>query len=195
MNNQPNIKQSSILETAVNIEPIGVMFNLKGSDISDFVVSYFEAKGVTGITDVRAMVTREGQARPDVVLYMFIDQSSPSIISKTDRIPPMLKNKIDRIDVGLSPEFRKILTPLCGNDIISGKTEGRECYVKLDLFRALGLMLSADFRRHRLIVTDAKQVSGGRDCIISVTKQEAFNQAVDPSDKRGRQIENLERRH
>ena len=194
MNNQPKNTQS-IVDTAVGIEPIGVMFNLKGSDIANFVGDYFDKKGITGVTDVRAMVTREGQTRPEVVLYAFVDQSSPFIVSKMDKIPAILKNKVDKVDIGISQDFRRVLTPLCGNDIISGKTDGRECYVKLDLFRALGLMLSADFRRHRLVVTDAKQISGGRDCIISVTKQEAFSQSVDPSDKRGRQIEHLERRH
>jgi hypothetical protein len=193
MNN--TAKTSSILDTAVNIEPIGVMFNIKGSDISDFVANYLESKGVTGLTDVRAVVTREGQTRPEVVLYVFVDQSSPFVVSKMDKIPPILKNKVDKIDIGLSPEFKKILTPLTGPEINSGKTEGRECFVKLDIFRALGLMLAADFRHHRIIVTDGKQISNGRDCIISVIKQESFNQYVDPSDKRGRQIENLERRH
>lgn len=193
MNTNP--KTSSILDTAVNIEPIGVMFNLKGSDISDFVANYLEKQGVTGLTDVRTLVTREGQSRPEAVLYVFVDQSSPFVISKMDKIPAILKNKVDKVDIGLSGDFKRILTPLCGNEINSGKTEGRECYVKLDIFRALGLMLSADIRRHRITVADAKQISGGRDCILSVIKQESFNQAIDPSDKRGRQIENLERRH
>lgn len=194
MNNNPQTRQS-ILDTNVAIEPVGVIYNIKGSVIEDFVLNYLEKKGISGVTEIRAVVTREGQSRPEVALYGFIDQSSPAIISKTDKIPDILKGKLDKVDISLSPDFKKVLIPLCGNEINSGRLEGRECYVKFDIFRVIGLMLAADYRRHRIIIADAKQISGGRECIISVTKQESFNTSVNPSDKRGRQIANLERHH
>lgn len=196
MSNNEN-KKYSILDRTVDIEPSGVIYSIKGSTIEEFVEEYLRRKEVNGISEVKVRVRSEGKTHPEVAIYLFMSQDSKYITSEMNKVPAMLRNKIDnKISVRMTDEFRKILYPLCGNDIKSGKAENREYYVKLDIFRAVGLMFSVNPHRHSLVISDVKSIPGGRDCVISVVKNEMFNGFSNNGggDNRARQIDYLERR-
>ena len=191
-------KNYSILDRTVDIEPSGVMYTIKGSNVEEFVEEYLRKKNVDGVSEVKVRVRSEGKTRPEVAIYLFMRQDSNLISSQMSNVPPMLRNKVDvKVNMNLSEDFRKILYPLCGNDIKSGKAENREYYVKLDIFRAVGMMFAVDPRRHGLVISDAKIIPGGRDCLISIVKNETFAGfgGNNGGDNYARQIDNLEKRY
>lgn len=195
MSNTENRKYS-ILDRTVDIEPSGVIYSIKGSTIEEFVEEYLSKKNVDGVTEVKVRVRSEGKTRPEVAIYLFMNQDSKCISSEMHNVPAMLRNKVDsKVNMKLTDDFRKILYPLCGNDIKSGKAENREYYIKLNIFRAVGLMFSVNPNRHHLVISDAKIIPGGRDCVISVVKNETFNGFSGGGDNRARQIDYLEKRY
>lgn len=196
MSNNNNAKYS-ILERTVDIEPTGVIYSIKGSNIEEFVEEYLAKKNVNGVSEVKVHVKAEGKNRPEVAIYLFMNQDSKFISSEMNNVPPMLRNKVDnKVNMKLTDDFRKILYPLCGNEIKSGKAENREYYVKLDIFRAVGLMFAVNPNRHNLVISDVKVIPGARDCVISVVKNEVFTGGFSGNtrDNRARQIDYLERR-
>jgi len=195
-NNTETNKKYSILDRAVDIEPSGVIYSIKGSNIEEFVEEYLTRKGVDGISEVKVRVRSEGKTRPEVALYLFMNQDSKYISSQMNNVPPMLRNKVDsKVNMKLTDDFRRILFPICGNDIKSGKADNREYYVKLDIFRAVGMMFAVNPNRHSLVISDAKIIPGGRDCIISVVKNEIAGGFSGGGDNYARQIDYLEKRN
>lgn len=191
-------KSYSILDRTVDIEPSGVMYTIKGSNVEEFVEEYLRKKNVDGVSEVKVRVRSEGKTRPEVAVYLFMRQDSNLISSQMSNVPPMLRNKVDvKVNMNLSEDFKQILYPLCGNDIKSGKAENREYYVKLDIFRAIGMMFAVNPKRHGLVISDAKIIPGGRDCIISVVKNETFSGfgGNNSGDNYDRQIDYLEKRY
>jgi len=190
-------RKYSILDRTVNIEPSGVIYSIKGSTIEEFVEEYLSKKNVDGVSEVKVRVRSEGKNRPEVAIYLFMNQESNYISSEMNNVPAMLRNKVDsKVNMKLTEDFRKILYPLCGNDIKSGKADNREYYVKLDIFRAVGIMFSVNPDRHSLVISDAKIIPGGRDCVISVVKNEMFTGfSGGGGDSRARQIDYLEKRY
>ena len=198
MSNNANAKENySILDRTVDIEPSGVIYSIKGSNVEEFVEEYLARKNVDGVSEVKVRVRSEGKTRPEVALYLFMDQNSKYISSQMNNVPPMLRNKVDsKVNMSLSDEFKNILYPLCGTNIKSGKAENREYYIKLDIFRAVGMMFAVNPRRHSLVITDARSIPGGRDSIISIVKNETFSGINSGGgDNRARQIDFLEKRH
>ena len=170
------------------------MYNIKGSDVEEYVEDYLAKRGVNGVSEVKVRVRSEGKVHPEVAIYLFMNQDSKFISSEMNNVPAMLRNKVDnKVNMKLTDEFRKILYPLCGNEIRSGKAENREYFVKLDIFRAVGMMFSVNPNRHSLVITDAKNIPGGS--LISIVKNEKFfGSSGNKGDNRARQIDNLERR-
>lgn len=197
MANNTENKKYSILDRTVDIEPSGVIYNIKSSVIEEFVEEYLAHKNVDGVSEVKVRIKGEGKSRPEVVIYLFMNQDSKCISSQMNNVPPMLRNKVDsKVNMKLTEEFRKVLYPFCGNEIISGKAENREYYVKLDIFRVVGVMLAANPNRHSLVISDARNIPGGRDGIISVVKNEMYNGfSTGGGDTRTRQIDYLEKRN
>lgn len=195
----PNVKNENkkytILDRVVDVEPSGVIYTIKGSTVEEFVEEYLSRKGVDGVSEVKVHVRSEGRNRPDIALYLFMDQNSKYITSQMSNVPPMLRNKVDtKVNMSLSDNFRQILYPLCGNNIQSGKAENREYYVKLDIFRAVGMMFAVNASRHALVISDVKSIPGGRDCVISVIKNETFSGfSSGNADNYSRQIDYIEK--
>lgn len=190
-----NIKKGTLLDTNVDIQPSGVFFNVTNDTIENFVEQYLARQNINGVTAVKVQVRDEGKSHPYVAIYMFMNQNSSGIVSDINSIPPMLRNKVDKYNIRLSDDFKKILYPICGNEIESGKTDGKEYFVKLNIFRVVGLMLAADPNKHSIVITDAQRLPKGNS-VISIMKSERFNYGTNnDGDKYDRQINYLERKH
>jgi len=195
VNANNNMGGNNILDKTIDINPVGVIYNLTSEIIEDYVEQYLASKGVDNISRVKLMVRNEGKTSPYVALYLFLNKNSSAIVSNINSIPPVLRDKIDKVSVSMSDEFKKVVTPLTGNDIESGRAEGADYYVKLNIFRAIGMMLSADPRKHNLVITDAKRLPRGNS-VISVLKGTNYNYGgSSDNDKYSRQVDSLEKRH
>lgn len=192
-----NQTTSTILERTVGIEPTGVIYTVKGSDIEAYAESYLQAKQVSGVSEVKVRVRNEGRTHPEVAIYLFMAANSNLFESQKVNIAPMLRDKIEQSlsSTKIDDNFKKILFPLCGNEIHSGKAQNKEFWVKLDIFRVCGMMFSVDPRRHDLVISEAKTITG-RDSILSVIKYESFtNIRSNNGDDYARQIDMIERRN
>lgn len=198
MSNMNNKREYSILDRTVNVEPTGVIYSVKSSTVEEFVAEYLAKKNVDGVSEVKVYIRSEGRQRPEVVIYLFMDQNSKCITSQANNVPAMLRNKIEtKVNMNLTDDFKRTLMPLCGNNIKSGKAENREYFVKLDIFRVVGIMFSVDPRRHQIVITDTKVIPGSRgDGIISIVKNETISSSFGSgNDNRARQIDYLEKKY
>jgi len=190
-------KKYSVLDKIVEVEPTGVIYSVKGSTIEEFVMEYLNRKNITGVSDARIRVRSEGRNRPEVVMYLFMDQNSRFISSEIQNVPAMLRNKVDtKGNLRITEEFREVLIPLCGKgDIQSGKID-REYFVRLDIFRVIGMMFAANPNYHHIAITDAMAYPDGRDSIISVIKNmKSVGYTSNNTDKRSHQIDSIERKN
>ena len=189
-------KKYDVMDKVVDVEPTGVIYSLKGSTIEEFTLEYLTRRNITGVSDVKVRVRSEGRNRPEVVIYVFMDQNSKFISSDMNNVPAMLRNKVDgKGNMRITDEFRQVLVPLCGNDINSGKVENREYFIKLDIFRVIGMMFAASPNYHNLVISDAMAYPDGRDSIISVIKtMKSSGYVGNKGDKRTHQIDNIERK-
>ena len=192
-----NEKKYSVLDKVVDVDPTGVSYSVKGSTVEEFVMEYLNRKNITGVSDVKVRVRSEGRNHPEVVIYLFMDQNSKFISSDMQNVPAMLRNKVDtKVNMRITDEFREVLAPLCGRgDINSGKVEGREYFVKLDIFRVVGMMFAANPNYHNLVITEAMAFPDGRDSIFSVFKtMKTVGYSGNKNDKRSSQIDYIERK-
>lgn len=183
----------NLLDKAVDIDPTGVLYDIKGTVIENFVEEYLASMKIDGVEKVYLKVQNEGYTNPRVALYLFMSTNSSMIASSADNVPVALKNKMDKISIRLKDELKKALYPLCGSEIEAGKKDNRTCYVQLNVFRALGLMLKVDPAVQQIVISNARRE--GRDSVISVIKQIKYfgGKSTGNTDKYARMIDDIER--
>lgn len=187
--------KNNLLDKTIDIEPVGVIYNLTSEMVENYVENYLYKSGVDGVSRVKLLVRNEGRTNPYISLYLFIDRNSKAIVSSVQSVPDILKDKIDKVRMNLSDDFKKIIRPLVGQDIESGRAEGRDVYVKLNIFRTVGMMLSVTPGKHNLTISDAKRLPKG-NAVFSVVKTSNYSYgSSDDGDKYSRQVNDLERRH
>lgn len=186
---------TNLLDKVVNIDPVGVIYNMTGDMVEDFVEQYLYSKGVDGVSAVKVHVKNEGRNNPYIAVYLFMNKDSKFIVSEIQSIPKVLRDKIDKVNISMSDDFKKIIAPLAGNDIESGRAEGNDYFVKLNIFRVIGMMLAVDRRKHSLTIMDAKKFPKGGNSLFSVMKGVQYTYGgSNNGDKYTRQINNLERK-
>ena len=192
-NRQP-VGKADLLARSVNCEPVGVMYNVTGSMVEDYVIQYLTNQGVDGIANVKVHLKND-RGLTSVAVYLFISKHSKGVISNERDIPEMLRSKVDKVDLKLSDDLKRILVPLAGQEFQAGKAERGEYYVKLNIFYILGLMFSAVQGVHQLTIPTATAIPGSKDCVISLIKQERYQRGGNNgnNDNYSRQVENLER--
>jgi hypothetical protein len=189
---QNNQVEKSIVETAVSIEPVAVVYNLENDAVENFVYNYLnQIKGVEGIAAARLAVVRDGNRNPELSLYVFIDQRSKEVFTSMQNVPEHLRRKMDVGGYRASEKLHKALLPIVREYKIVSDGRNKLVYVKLDVFKVLGLMLAADPRKHNLIVTEVLKLKKGR----SVTTVIKSNRYVDKDDNRGDKYLDIIERH
>lgn len=184
---------NKLFETNVSIDPAGVLYDVKGADVSTFVENYLAERKVTGVNFVGVMIKREGSKNPDVTVYLFMDPNSKFINNELKNVPQQLRSKIADANMNLTKELREALTPLCGREIQFGKRNG-QCYIKLDIYRVLGLMLSAAPKESAIAIIQADQPRKGKDSLMRVAKMVKYQaySGKDSSAKYMNMIEDIE---
>lgn len=163
--------EKTLERTTVKIDPVGVIYNVQKDDIESFVDNYLRnIKGIDTI-GVRAGAPRTGNRTPEVVVYAFFDQRSKDVVSKGGNIDSRLRDKIDFGGYHPTKQLADALKPLAKDYRL--ETRDRMVYVKLNVFRVLGLMLGANPQTHQLQVTEVMKLKH-RGFIATVFKMDKF---------------------
>lgn len=191
--NERPVKRN-LLDKAVDLEPSGILYNVRGSMIENFIEEYLARKGIDGVEKVYLKVQNEGYTNPRVALYLFMSTNSSMIASSVDNVPVALRNKMDKISIRLKDELKTALYPLCGKEFEAGKKDNKTCYVQLNIFRAVGLMFKVDAATQQIVISNASRE--GRDSVISIVKQIKYvsGKGGTSTDKYAKMIDDIERR-
>lgn len=181
---------SKLLEKAVNVEPVGVVYNLKGSTIDEWVYNLLTNKfNIDGVEVVKTNVIRDGK-KPEVVVYVFIRPNSRNVKSNTARIPEHLRKRMDEGVYTADEHLRKALLPLCEKFKL-GTTRGL-VFCKLDIFKVIGAMLVVNPKQQTINILDIARMK--KDSVLTVMKSTKFvNEHNDSADKYSTIINQLER--
>jgi hypothetical protein len=171
---QNNQAQKSIVETTASIEPVAVVYNIQSDDIQDYIYNYLtNVRQVDGVAAVRVSVVRDGNRNPELAIYAFFNQDSKDVFTAVRNIPQHLRAKMDMGGFKASDKLKKALNPVIKDLKLSGDPRNRLVYVKLDVFKVLGLMLAADPRRHWMQVTEVVKLKK-KGSVTTVIKQNKF---------------------
>ncbi len=181
---------SKLLDKAINVEPVGVVYNFKGNAIDEWVYNLLTNKfNIDGVEVVKTNVTRVGK-NPEVVVYVFIRPSSRNVKSNIARIPEHLRKRMDEGVYTADDHLRKALLPLCDKFKL-GTTRGL-VFCKLDIFKVLGAMLAVNPKQQTINILDINRMK--KDSVLTVMKSIKFvDENHDSSDKYSNIINQLER--
>lgn len=177
-----NQNQKSITETSINIDPVAVVFNVENDVIENFVQSYLtHTRKIEGVAAIRLHVVRDGNRNPEVALYAFFDQNSKDVYTSVRNVPKHLRHKMDMGGYKASDNLYNALKPIAKDFKLGADPRNGLVYIKLNIFRVLGLMLAADSRVHQLQITEVAKLKK-KKAVVSVIKQNKF---IDRSDAGG----------
>jgi hypothetical protein len=175
-NNNQSRAPRTIYDTTVDIEPVGVVYNIESDTIQQFLSEYFrDTQKIKGLLATRAIAVRDGNRNPEVKVYAFFDINSDEITSNIGTVPEHLRRKMDVGGFKASNKLYHALRPILkGKELkIYADLKTQSAYVELDIFRVLGLMLSVDPNRHHVTVAEVQRLKKKR-AVLSVIKSSKF---------------------
>lgn len=174
MANQNQYALKPLVETTVDIDPVAVVYNIQNEDIETFVYNFLtQAKGIQGVAAVRVHVVRDGSRNPELALYLFLHQDSKDVFSGLKNVPEHLRFKMDVGGLKASDKLFNALKPIVNEFKISAEPKQQLFYIKLDVFKVLGLMLAAEPRKHHITVSEVVKLKKKRS-IVTVIKSNRF---------------------
>jgi hypothetical protein len=187
-------RQLQLLDKNVEIDPVGVVYNVTGTAIEDFVYNYLtDVKKIDGVSAIRVHVNRDGNQRPEISLYVFISMNSEDVASNLSKIPDLIKAKMDESVYRPSKKLESALWSLTREPKIGVHSQERLLYVKCNVFKALGIMFGVDPRVHELRILEVIKAKK-KNSIITVLKKDKFIDRDDAAsfDKYQDMIDNIE---
>lgn len=176
--NKTQSNQNSLLSTSVDIDPVAVVYNVTNDIVEQFVSEYLvEAKGIQGIVGVRSSLVRSGQ-RPEISVYVFLTMDSDDIKSQMRNVPKAIRNKMDVGGYRASDRLFDAMKALVGRNQFRVGVKGNMVYIKIDIFRALGMVLGATPNRHQITITEVQPLKKKR-FVMSVLKSNKFLDKAD----------------
>jgi transcriptional regulator of aromatic amino acid metabolism len=167
-------QQNSIMDTAVSIDPVAVIYNIENDVVENFVYNYLnDIKQIDGVAAVRLNVVRDGNRNPQLSLYAFLDNRSKDVFSNMKNVPEHLRRKMDMGGFRATDKLNKALSPIVRETKIFTDPRNKVVYIKLDVFKVFGLMLAADRRAHYLTVSEVMKLKKQRS-ITTVIKSNKF---------------------
>lgn len=174
MANQNQKHENSIMDTAVSIDPVAVIYNIENDVVENFVYNYLnDIKGIDGVAAVRLNVVRDGNRNPQLSLYAFLHNNSKDVFTNMKNVPEHLRRKMDMGGYRAGDKLNKALSPIIRENKIYSDGRNKVVYVKLDVFKVFGLMLAADRRAHYLTVSEVMKLKKSRS-ITTVIKSNKF---------------------
>lgn len=194
-NNERKENGVNLLSTNTDVEPVGVIYNITGSAVEEFVQNYLQGlKNVDGVAAVRVSVVRDGAERPELALYVLLNSNSKDVVTNMNNIPRHIRNKMDVGSYRASDKLKQAMYPICKEFKIGVHRQG-VLYVKCDVFKALGMMLDAEPRIHTVNIPSVMRIKKNNS-IITVIKANKFLDRKDSTgiDKFSQIVNDLESR-
>ena len=182
-----------ILKNHVDAEPTGVIYAIRCSDIEKFVKGYLIDKGIDGVEAVVSKIKRDGNINPQMALYLFVNTNSDDLDSSAKNIPAVVRNRMEHIDINMKDKMKKVLYPLCGSEIKSGRQNNQICWIRLNVLRVVGLMFAAEPKAHRITIAAIGKIPASKDGIVTVIKEMKYDRGNnDSSDRFAHMIDDIE---
>lgn len=163
-------KPVNLLDKNVEIDPVGIVYNITGSAIEDFIYSYLVGtRKIEGVSAVRTSVIHDGSTSPKMALYVFINLNSNDVISGMRGIPRQIANKMDEGNYRVSEKLKNAIMPLCREFRVYTNTREGVIYFICDIFKAIGLMFAVNPRIHSLSIPEIIRLKK-KNSIITVIK-------------------------
>lgn len=176
-NNDRHNQQKSfkLTESLVDVEPVGVVYNLTSKIVEDFTMNYLaNTKHIDGVDGCR-VVMEKGQAGTDVIsVYLFINQRSNDVNSKEYKVNSIIREKISNSTYTTSQNLQSALGRICRDSrLIAGKGRGL-LVAKGDIFKILAMMLAVDPYRHEIQIMEMART--GKGVILTAIKKERVSE-------------------
>lgn len=184
MANQKERRQLKLTDTLVDVQPVGVVYNITRQTIEDFVFDYLSnTKGIDKMDTVRADV-RKTQVGWVIEIYGFILPSSSHVTSKSMQVQSIITQHMDSSSFKSSRQLQDALAKISKDTrlIKVGKGNNASLAFKLDTYKVLSLMLALDPYKHELNIPEVKPIKKG-GFVATVIKQETFPKSEDSNDK------------
>ncbi len=189
MTNQTT-KTQTLLKTNVDVEPVGVIYNLSGHVIEESVMKYFEKLGIQDAVAVRLRVeeTRHGK---QVSVFAFFKKNSENIISNLKDVPDYLRSRMGSNSLHASEKLKSALRGLTKD--VNLAVDRDVVYVRLNIFNCLAIVLNANPKVHEITINDIQK---GRKkdefVILSVIKSVRYrSEFSNPEDKYSKILDRL----
>jgi len=172
--NQTLKKSNNLLETNVEIDPVGVVYNITGSAVEEFLYSYLvDTCKIDRVSGVRTNVVRDGSARPEMSLYVFIDDKSRDVNTGMHKISSALASRMEEGNYQISPELKEAMQPICRDFKINSNPREHVIYFKCSIFKVIGIMFAVDPRSQAITISEIARIKK-RDSILTVIKTNKF---------------------
>lgn len=167
-------RQLKLTDALVDVQPVGIVYNLTKQVIEDFVYNYLaNTKGIDKFEAVRADVRKTPQFGLVIDVFGFISPSSSHVISKSMRVESIIKEQMDSSSFKTSSELQAALSKVAKDTRLLRTGKGNPLAVRLDTYKILSLMLAVDPYKHELAITEVKQMKRG-NFVATVVKQETY---------------------
>ena len=174
---QQNSK-SGLLETLIPLEPTSVGYNIEAAKIQEFVESYFNKKlgENNSFMGARCTPTNNGE-RAEITAFFDLSRGNDIIVNGKDLgIHPDILKRMGGNSINISDQFRNIIAPISYENITMREAPDgnrRIGYIELNIFRVIGLMLSATPKLHDINITNIYGSANG--LILTVIKSFKIN--------------------
>lgn len=184
MANQTERRQLKLTDTLVDVQPVGVVYNITRHTIEDFVYGYLaNTKAIDKLEAVRADVRKTPQFGWVVDIYAFISPNSSHVISKSMQVESIITQHMDSTGFKSSRQLQEALSKIAKDTRLMKTGKGNSpLAVRLDTYKVLSLMLALDPYRHDLIIPEVKTIKK-EGFVATVIKQEQFPKSENTSDK------------
>lgn len=165
---------ADLLKSNVKIEPVGVIYNITGKAVSDFVEELLTNKvGIDGVEGVRTVVVKDGSANPMVNVYVIINLNSKDIKSSNSEVMDVFREKMADANYHYSEKLRNVLWSISRRIEPNVALKENVLIVQADIFKILGLMLDANSKVYDIGITEAARMKKD-NCVMSVLKKIKF---------------------
>lgn len=177
--NVNNNKRNSLLETTVDLEPAGVIYNISKSTIENFVKNYLtQTKNIDGVKAVCAVATKKPQPGYVIDVYAFFDSNSKDIIPKAGMktTRSFLTEQMSMSSYRTSDNLQRALGKIARNTNLMtiSKERNSDLACRLDTYKILCLMLLVDQYNQELDIWEVKPIGGKGDFLTTVFKLETM---------------------